>query len=131
VNARDYDPAQLRAWSPGPPDPARWAARQETHAVLVAEEDGQMAGFAELEPDGHVDCFYNHRDCQRRGGGRLLHEALEAHAREPGLERMHVEASITARPFFEAMGFMLLAEQKVEVRGERLTNYRMEKRLSS
>lgn len=130
VNARDYEPAQLRAWSPGPPDPSRWAGRQQTHAVFVAEEEGQLAGFAEVEPDGHVDCFYNHRDFQRRGVGRLLQEALEAHAREQGIDRLDIEASTTARPFFAAMGFTLLAEQQVEIRGQRLTNFRMEKRLS-
>lgn len=38
-------------------------------------------------------------------------------------------ASITARPFFERFGFVVLAEQHPVTRGVRLTNYRMEKRL--
>ena len=47
-----------------------------------------------------------------------------------GWPRLFTEASKAARPFFEAQGFSVVAEQEVEVRGERLTNYRMEKRLA-
>ena len=37
-------------------------------------------------------------------------------------------ASITARPFFEARGYRVIREQRVERRGVRMTNFVMEKR---
>ena len=39
----------------------------------------------------------------------------------------NIDASITARPFFEARGFQVVAAQSVVRRGQRLTNFRMEK----
>jgi putative acetyltransferase len=44
---------------------------------------------------------------------------------------LYTEASITARPVFEAHGFHLLTAQTVTVRGASMTNYRMEKRLDA
>lgn len=44
-----------------------------------------------------------------------------------GIERFHSHVSITAHPFFEYFGFQLVKEQRVEIRGESLTNFVMEK----
>jgi putative acetyltransferase len=49
-----------------------------------------------------------------------------AEARRVGLVRLFTEASITARPFFEARGFTVLAPQVVTLRGVEFVNYRME-----
>ena len=54
--------------------------------------------------------------------------AGSAHAQ--GVARLFTEASITARPFFEAQGFSVIASQRVEKRGQMLTNFRMQKLLS-
>jgi putative acetyltransferase len=44
---------------------------------------------------------------------------------------LYTEASITARSVFETMGFRAIVPQTVTIRGESMTNYRMEKRLES
>lgn len=124
VNSRDYDPGQVAAWASDDIDPSAWARRFEGRFVVVAEGP---SGFAELEPDGHIDRFYVAADHQRMGVGRAMLDALVAEARRRGLGRLHVEASITARPFFESRGFATLARQVVECRGAELTNYRMER----
>jgi len=43
---------------------------------------------------------------------------------------LFTEASITARPFFEAQGFAVLAPQVVRCRGVEFVNYRMERVLA-
>ena len=53
--------------------------------------------------------------------------ALDALTIEP--EKFRVEASITARPFFESRGFVALARQVVSLRGIDFVNDRMERRL--
>ncbi|MDR3711665.1 MAG: GNAT family N-acetyltransferase [Puia sp.] len=74
---------------------------------------------------GHLDLLYVHKDCQRRGvAGRLLFRILET-ARELGLTGIDVEASITARPFFEKHNFRMSGEQTVYVKGIALLNYKM------
>jgi putative acetyltransferase len=53
----------------------------------------------------------------------------DAEAKRLRLARLFVEASITARPFFETQGFLVLASQVVTCRGADFVNYRMERRL--
>ena len=97
----------------------------------MAEEAGRPVGFAELEPNGHIDRVYVSADRQRRGIGRQLLAAVIAEARRVGLARLFTEASITARPFFEAQGFAVLAPQVVTCRGVEFVNYRMERVLAA
>lgn len=128
VNGRDYSPPQVAAWAPAEPDPARWATLAERFAV-VAEIGGQAVGFADLEPDGHVDRLFVHADRQGRGVGTALMRSVVAEGGRLRLPRLFAEVSVTARPFFARHGFVVLAEQQVVVRGVALTNYRMEQRL--
>ncbi|OWK40348.1 putative acetyltransferase [Fimbriiglobus ruber] len=127
VNSRDYSPEQVRAWAPDDVDPARWATLTDRFTV-VAEMGGHVAGFADLETDGHVDRFFVHADYQRQGVGRALLAALVAEAVRVGMGRLFAEVSITARPFFTRHGFSVLAEQVIQVRGVSMTNFRMERR---
>jgi putative acetyltransferase len=126
VNIRDYSPAQVAAWASDDIDPVTWAERFNGRFVPVAEESGRPVGFAELEAGGHIDRVYV-SDHQRRGIARRLLAAVVAEARRVGLTRLFTEASITARPFFEAEGFVVLASQVVTCRGVEFVNYRMER----
>jgi putative acetyltransferase len=130
VNARDYDPRQIRAWASDEIDTAAWAARFHGRFVVVAEGARGPVGFAELESTGHVDRVYVSADHQGEGIGRAMIAAVVAEARRLGLGRLFVEASITARPFFEGQDFTLLASQVVTLRGVEFVNYRMERVLA-
>ena len=44
-----------------------------------------------------------------------------------GITRFYSEVSITARPFYEKFGFKVAKEQTVEIRGQKLRNFVMEK----
>src|SRR5215208_8380759 len=58
VNRADYSDEQLEAWAPGVPDSEEWHARMAGRRTLVAEEGGEVVGFAELEYDGRLDMLY-------------------------------------------------------------------------
>lgn len=130
VNSRDYSPAQIAAWASDDIDTESWFGRFAGRFVPVAEEAGRPVGFAELEADGHIDRVYVSADYQGRGTGRQLLAAVVAEARRLGLARLFTEASITARPFFEAQGFAVLSPQVVTSRGVEFVNYRMERVLA-
>ncbi len=49
-------------------------------------------------------------------------------AQQQGNARLYAHVSITARPFFAAFGFVEVKAQQVEIRGQLLTNFVMEKR---
>ena len=129
VNRADYSPEQLRAWAPELPNPEAWHARMSGRCTLVAEEDGEALGFAELERAGHLDMLYLRKDAVGRGVGSRLYLAVEQVARNRGLGRIFTEASITARPFFERQGFRVVGEQAVVRRGVRPATFAMEKYL--
>ena len=123
VNARDYTPQQLNAWSAGTVDLAAWNRSFLAHRTVVAVEDGVIVGFGDMDGAGYLDRLYVHRDRQGRGVATAICDALEAGVR--GTVTTH--ASITARPFFEKRGYRVIREQQVLRRGVALTNFVMEK----
>ncbi|MFN5504654.1 MAG: rhodanese-related sulfurtransferase [Pseudanabaena sp.] len=130
VNIRDYLPAQVQAWAPDDLYFTDWTENCTSNFTYVAEEESKIIGFAQLETDGHIDCFYCHKEYQRCGVGTRLYRAIEAKALELKIERLFVEVSITARAFFKSRGFAVVKEQQVACRGEKLTNFVMEKSLA-
>ena len=88
--------------------------------------DGEIAGFLELDPDGHIDCAYMNPDFQRCGIMTGLVQHAIGVASFMNLSRLYVEASIGARRLFEHLGFAVLTEQEVAIGEEKLVNYRME-----
>lgn len=131
INRKDYTPEQLDAWADGHVDLAAWDASFLAHHTVVAEEDGRLVGFGDMDQNGYLDRLYVHKDYQGRGIAKALCDCLENRGREVqkagGCFTTH--ASITARPFFERRGYQTVKEQQVERRGQKLTNYVMEKLL--
>ena len=125
VNARDYTPEQLNAWADGRADLAEWGRSLSGHIAFVAEEEGRIVGFGDIDPSGYLDRLYVHKDCQRQGVAAALCDAMERAVRA---EKIVTHASITARPFFEKRGYQVLWEQQELRHGTALTNYHMEKK---
>lgn len=131
VNIRDYSNNQVRAWAPDDIHFRNWVEVCSNRFTYVADDAGVIAGFGELEPNGHIDCFYCHKNYQRCGVGSQIYRAIEAKAVELSVQRLFTEASITAKPFFQRMGFSVVKEQQVTRRGETFINYAMEKFLEN
>jgi putative acetyltransferase len=128
VPPADYTASQVRAWASALVDEAKFAERCAGKSTWVAERENRIAGFSDLESDGHIDMLYVHPDFQR-GVARALLEHIEKLARALKLPRLYTEASTTARPVFQRMDFRVITSQSVIVHGESLTQYRMGKRL--
>lgn len=124
VNAVDYTPEQLAAWAPELPDMEQWNRSFLEHTTFVAETEGVIAGFGDIDGTGYLDRLYVHRDYQKKGIGRVLCDALERSAGEA--ERIVTHASLTAKPFFLRRGYLVKKEQQVEKNGILLTNFVME-----
>ncbi|MEX2649076.1 MAG: GNAT family N-acetyltransferase [Alphaproteobacteria bacterium] len=129
IAARDYTAAELHAWAPVVPDGRAWDLRLRTGVTLVAELDGAVSGFAALDPPDHLDLLYVHKDHQGRGVASALLAAIEARARAHGATRLATEASLTARPFFAARGFVVVEDQTIERGGVFLRRFAMVKDL--
>jgi putative acetyltransferase len=127
VNSRDYTPAQIQAWAPTIYNNEYWTQRFLKRRALVAEDGGIILGFAEYEPDGHIDCFYVHHEHQRRGVGMTLMQRIESDLQQLNVHRLHAEVSITARPFFAGRGFAVVEERNAVYQDVLIKLYLMEK----
>ncbi len=127
VNIKDYSINQVKAWAPDDIYFRDWVSVCSEKFTYVADDNGTIAGFGQLESDGHIDCFYCHKNYQRMGVGSMIYKTIEEKAQELKVHRLYSEVSITAKPFFLRMSFSVLKKQQVECRGESLNNYVMEK----
>lgn len=126
VNSRDYTTEQLDAWATGEVDFIAWDKSLLEHYSLVAEIDGDLVAFGDIDDSGYIDRLYVHKDYQNRGIASAVCERLEAYAKG---KKIITHASVTAKPFFEKRGFVVIKEQTVERNGVPLKNFVMEKLL--
>ena len=129
VASKDYSPEQVAAWAKVD-DAGVWAQYRASRPTWLAVDGSTPIGFTDLKPDGCLDMMFVSPDYQGKGVASLLLGTVERAAREQGLQRIFTEASLTARPFFERRGFIILAAQQVEKRGQILSNFLMEKTLA-
>ena len=130
LGAADYTPEQLAAWAPELPDRRAWAERLAAGATMVAERDGDIAGFIRTGDCGYVDLLYVDPHWARRGvASTLLAHALDR-LRAQGVDYAWCHASLTARPFFEHHGFAATARRTVERNGVEMINWAMQRELS-
>ncbi|CAA6800313.1 MAG: GNAT family N-acetyltransferase [uncultured Thiotrichaceae bacterium] len=125
VNIQDYDQAQVATWAPEDLDKNFVVQKFRGIDPFVVICDGKIIGYADIQSDGYIDHFYCHHEFQRQGVGSMLFATLEKEAREKGVFKMYSNVSITARPFFEALGFSVEKEQLIQVGDQKLKNYRM------
>lgn len=131
INSRDYTPEQVDAWAPVVPDMSFWKERLKKYRVYVAEEDGCIVGFTELDTTGHIDCFFVHHQWQRRGIGARLMEKVVATAGKEQMPRLFAEVSVTAAPFFREQGFVVVKENEAIRRDVKLKQFAMERWLAA
>lgn len=122
-----YSFAQRRAWAGDRVDPQAWRERLAGQFGFVAERDGEPVGFMTIDSGGYIDLAFVLPSEAGTGVGRQLYRAIEQKAAALGAGVLTTHASKAARPFFEACGWSVIAEQTVERSGVSLTNYRMRK----
>lgn len=125
-----YSAEQLQAWAPADYDADQWAERLFANRPWVAEVDGCIAGFADLQPSGYIDQFFVAGAYAGRGVGRALMAQIHQAAQQAGMARLWADVSLCAEPFFSRSGFVVEARQQVQVRGVLLANTRMAKALA-
>jgi putative acetyltransferase len=127
INAKDYSPAQVRAWVEAADKIEHWQEKIMQDYFLVAWKSETLVGFCSLQHSGYLDTLYIHPLHQREGIARALLALMEHQASQSPYEILITDASVTARPFFEKKGFRMVAEQRKILHETELTNFRMEK----
>jgi putative acetyltransferase len=129
VNSSDYSTRQIDAWASGVKNQDRWQRRILDQYLILDEHDGSLRGFASITAEGYIDLMYVDKDHQNKGVAKNLYLELERYARERRIDQLESDVSITARPFFERMGFKVINEQTVTINSVALDNFKMTKSL--
>jgi putative acetyltransferase len=93
IGSEAYTPEQVAAWAEYPIDIEEFRARLSRGYTLIAEEDGRMIAFGQLDPVDHIAFLYCRGADGRRGIGTAIYGALEAHALGHGVHMISVDAS--------------------------------------
>jgi len=127
LGASDYSPAQVEAWASLTPSAEALAGHMSDGRMRLVAMMGDIAGFIDVEDDGHIDLLYVSPAAARLGVAQGLLEAAEALAGLNGLNRLFAEASETARPLFDRLGYSIVARRDFEVVGVPIHNWAVEK----
>lgn len=125
VNSAHYTKEQLDVWATKDIDLDKWNKSFLINTTFVVEVNSQIVGFADMNNSGYLDRLYVHKDYQGKGIATELITHLEFIMRKENVTCFETYASITARPFFEKMGYTVEAENIVERDGILLKNFKM------
>jgi putative acetyltransferase len=116
IAAKDYPAAVIDAWAPLPITDEtieRFLRNRDNEIRLMAEIDGQPVGIGALVlSTSELRACYVAPSTSRRGVGAAIVAEIERLAREHRLLSLRLESSLTAEPFYMALGYV------VEERGE-------------
>lgn len=125
---RDYTAEEVADWVSCGDSLEHWKALLSAHRYIVAQDrQGNIIGFSSMNAAGYLHAMFVHKDWQRKGIAALLLSEVEKMAHGYGVDRISVEASITARAFFEKHGYTVMREQKAKANRLYMTNFVMMK----
>jgi putative acetyltransferase len=131
LTAEDYSEAQQRAWASAADDEAAFGKKLGSQLTLVSTLEGSPVGFASLASGNKIDMLYVHPAVVGQGIGAMLIDALEKLAGSRGAAKLVVDASDSARGFFEKRGYAAQQRSTVTVGGEWLANTTLSKQLAA
>ncbi len=129
LSADDYNETQQQAWAAAADDEEEFGARLSGELTLVATISGDVIGFASLADNSRIDMLYVHPVAAGQGAAAMLCDALETLAAARGTKDLSVDASNSARGFFEKRGFVAKTRNSMSVGDEWLANTTMVKTL--
>jgi len=122
-----YDPDQVRAWARKDHGPEGYPVDEDDHHFVIAERDGEVAGFGDLVPgsedvdaEADIRAVYVHPEHAGRGVGAALLAELEGYARGVGVGSIEITASTNAVGFYERAGYERLRRDSYDTGGTEL-----------
>jgi putative acetyltransferase len=126
----DYTEAQQEAWASVADDAAEFGKKLGGQLTLVATLGGSPVGFASLAGKDKIDMLYVHPAASGQGVAAMLVDALEKLAGLRGAPALTVDASDSARGFFEKRGYVAQQRNSISIGGEWLANTTLHKQLA-
>jgi putative acetyltransferase len=111
-NGRDYPPQAVELIV-ADFAPAKVGQRMGERDVFVCQKGGRIVGTIALGADRLRSLFVDPEQQQAGIGARLVAH-LEAHARKVGVSELNLSSSLTARGFYERLGYRLIQLEEHE-----------------
>lgn len=125
VCKNDYSPQEIECWTSSVKNKERWIQKLTNQYFLIAELNDKIVGYASLENDNYVDLLYVHKNYQQKGIANLLYSKIEIQALKKNVTHLTVDASITAKGFFEKNDYYVLKKQINVIQKVEIINYKM------
>ena len=131
LTVEDYSEAQREAWASVVEDEPAFGQKLGSQLTLIAMLETSPVGFASLAGGNRIDMLYVHPAVTGQGIGAMLADALEKLAGGRGAGKLVVDASDSARGFFEKRGYVAQQRNTVSVGDEWLANTTLSKQLAA
>lgn len=129
INSQDYTEEEIKALESSTENESHWQFFLEKDHTLIAKEDDEIIGFANVGQTGFVDLICVEKEYLRQGIATELLSRLEEYAKEEGNNVVNTYSFITSKPFFESQGYDVISEQLQHYKGVAVMKYLMEKKL--
>ncbi len=128
---KDYSPEQIAAWSGRKFKAELWQQTIDRDYVWVVEANATIQGFGHFavmsDEMGEVMGLYFIPTAIGQGLGKGLFSLILAKAKEHNLKKINLHATITAKAFYEALGFYQSgSDDTIEMQGVAIPCYPME-----
>lgn len=131
ICSKDYSPAQIEKYSAINYSSEIWEKSINDDYHLVVEVKNIIEGFCHAKigdnGDGHIVGLYFSPVIAGQGIGRKVIEMTFNYLDQYMPRKIVLTGTVTAKPFYEKMGFIAVERKIITIRGAELPCYRMEK----
>lgn len=128
--SKDYSNEQVSLWSDVKYNSEIWENSVNNEYHLVVEKDGKVEGLCHAKVDdkgnGHIVGLYFTPVIEGKGLGRKAFEMAIQYLKDKGAPKISIIGTITAKGFYEKMGFNVVSKSQIAVRGTVLDCFEME-----
>jgi putative acetyltransferase len=131
ICSKDYTPDQIEKFAGVKYTSDIWENSVNNEYHIVVEVDGNIEGMCHAkireDGDGEIVGLYFTEEVAGKGIGREIVEMAFDYLDQFSPKKIVLTGTVTAKPFYEKMGFVEVEEKKINIRGADLTCFRMEK----
>lgn len=128
VNSKDYPEDIIKVWS-GRSKAARFRSNANICKRWVAVDKDKITGFCDHKLDGEFGALYVHKDFIGRGVGSKLYDTAENSMKKLGLNKITLEATLTAKDFYKKLGFKIIKKSFHKIKDKKLPVFLMSKKI--